>query len=49
MVAWLERDRAADDAEVRACLKAWIPEYAPPGHVPAAVAAPLPRLARRMR
>jgi len=29
MVAWVERDRAADDAEVRARLGAWIPEYAP--------------------
>ena len=49
MIAWLERDRAADDAEVRACLKAWIPEYAPPGHIPAAVIPVVPRLARRMR
>ena len=30
MVAWCERDRAADDGEVRARLRAWIPEYAPP-------------------
>ena len=30
MVAWCERDRVADDAEVRARLRAWIPEYAPP-------------------
>jgi FlaA1/EpsC-like NDP-sugar epimerase len=49
MITWLERDRAADDAEVRACLKAWVPEYAPPGHVPAAVVPVVPRLARRMR
>jgi FlaA1/EpsC-like NDP-sugar epimerase len=34
MVAWCERDRAADDAEVRARLKAWIPEYAPPAGAP---------------
>ena len=34
-VGWLERDRAADDAEVRACLKAWIPEYVPHGEVAA--------------
>ena len=30
LVAWCERDRVADDAEVRARMKAWIPEYAPP-------------------
>ena len=29
MVAWCERDRVADDAEVRARMRAWIPEYAP--------------------
>jgi FlaA1/EpsC-like NDP-sugar epimerase len=34
MVAWCERDRAADDAEVRARLKAWIPEYMPPAGAP---------------
>ena len=34
MVAWCERDRAADDAEVRARLKTWIPEYAPPAGAP---------------
>src|SRR4029078_2460833 len=34
MVAWCERDRAADDAEVRARLKAWIPEYMPAAGVP---------------
>jgi FlaA1/EpsC-like NDP-sugar epimerase len=34
MVAWCERDRAADDAEVRARLKAWIPEYQPPAGAP---------------
>jgi FlaA1/EpsC-like NDP-sugar epimerase len=49
MITWLERDRAADAAEVRACLKAWVPEYAPPGHVPAAVLPVVPRLARRVR
>src|SRR5437588_5574777 len=37
MIAWLERDRAAGDAEVRSWLKAWIPEYVPLGDVPAAV------------
>jgi hypothetical protein len=31
MVAWLERDRAAGEGEVRLWLKHWIPEYAPPG------------------
>ena len=30
MVAWCERDRVADDGEVRARMRAWIPEYAPP-------------------
>jgi FlaA1/EpsC-like NDP-sugar epimerase len=30
LVAWCERDRFADDAEVRARMRAWIPEYAPP-------------------
>ncbi|HSQ82252.1 MAG TPA: nucleoside-diphosphate sugar epimerase/dehydratase [Casimicrobiaceae bacterium] len=30
MVAWCERDRPADDGEVRARMQAWIPEYAPP-------------------
>jgi FlaA1/EpsC-like NDP-sugar epimerase len=34
MVAWCERDRAASDAEVRARLKSWIPEYAPPAGAP---------------
>jgi FlaA1/EpsC-like NDP-sugar epimerase len=34
MVAWCERDRAADDAEVRARLQAWIPEYQPPAGAP---------------
>jgi len=36
MVAWCERDRAADDAEVRARLKGWIPEYAPLAGAPVA-------------
>jgi FlaA1/EpsC-like NDP-sugar epimerase len=34
MIAWCERDRVADDAEVRARLKSWIPEYAPPAGAP---------------
>ncbi len=34
MVAWCERDRAADDAEVRARLKSWVPEYAPSAGAP---------------
>jgi FlaA1/EpsC-like NDP-sugar epimerase len=34
MVAWCERDRAADDAEVRARLKTWIPEYMPSAGAP---------------
>jgi hypothetical protein len=38
-VAWLERDRAAGEGEVRVSLKHWIPEYSPPGGVPV-VAAP---------
>jgi FlaA1/EpsC-like NDP-sugar epimerase len=33
-VAWCERDRVADDAEVRARMRAWIPEYAPPAGAP---------------
>ncbi len=34
MVAWCERDRAAEDAEVRARLAGWIPEYSPPAGAP---------------
>jgi FlaA1/EpsC-like NDP-sugar epimerase len=34
MVAWCERDRVADDAEVRARLRTWIPEYSPPAGAP---------------
>jgi FlaA1/EpsC-like NDP-sugar epimerase len=34
MVAWCERDRPADDAEVRARLTAWLPEYRPPAGAP---------------
>jgi len=34
LVAWCERDRPADDAEVRARLKTWIPEYVPPAGAP---------------
>jgi FlaA1/EpsC-like NDP-sugar epimerase len=34
MVTWCESDRAAVDAEVRARLKAWIPEYAPSAGAP---------------
>ena len=58
MVAWCERDRAADDAEVRARLKAWIPEYAPPAGAPVQpipveaqreAAVPLPLRAPRRR
>jgi len=49
MVAWLERDRAAADAEVRAWLKSWVPEYAPPGDVTAAASEPVPLRPRRMR
>ena len=61
MVAWCERDRAADDAEVRARLKAWIPEYMPsagapvqpmptaPLHGEARSPAPLPLRAPRRR
>ena len=41
MVAWLERDRAAGEAEVRIWLKDWIPEYAPPGGTTAPIAAPI--------
>jgi FlaA1/EpsC-like NDP-sugar epimerase len=59
MVVWCERDRAADDAEVRARLKAWIPEYMPPAGAPVqpiiaaealpTVAAPVPLRAPRRR
>jgi hypothetical protein len=41
MVAWLERDRAAGEGEVRVWLKNWIPEYAPPGSPPVHVAPPV--------
>jgi FlaA1/EpsC-like NDP-sugar epimerase len=34
MVTWCESDRVADDAEVRARLKSWIPEYMPPAGAP---------------
>ncbi len=34
MVTWCESDRVADDAEVRARLKSWIPEYAPSAGAP---------------
>lgn len=34
MVTWCESDRAADDAEVRARLQLWIPEYSPPAGAP---------------
>ena len=41
MVAWLERDRAAGEGEVRVWLKNWIPEYAPPGGMPAPATPPI--------
>jgi len=47
MVGWLERDCAAGDAEVRAWLKTWIPEYALPGEVPVPLAGAVPLFARR--
>ena len=47
MVGWLERDRAAGDAEVRVWLKTWIPEYALPGEVPAPLEGAVPLFARR--
>ncbi|MCC6870218.1 MAG: polysaccharide biosynthesis protein [Burkholderiales bacterium] len=34
MVTWCESDRVADDAEVRARLNAWIPEYVPAAGAP---------------
>ena len=43
MVTWCESDRAADDAEVRARLKTWIPEYVPPAGAPVM---PIPVVAR---
>jgi FlaA1/EpsC-like NDP-sugar epimerase len=47
MVNWLERDRAAGDAEVRVWLKKWIPEYAMPGEMPAPPEDAVPLFARR--
>ncbi|HEY7944819.1 MAG: polysaccharide biosynthesis protein [Burkholderiales bacterium] len=47
MVDWLERDRAAGDAEVRVWLKTWIPEYALPGEAPVSLAGAVPLFARR--
>ncbi len=47
MVDWLERDRAAGDAEVRVWLKTWIPEYALPGEAPVPLAGAVPLFARR--
>jgi len=49
MVAWLERDRAAGEAEVRVWLKSWIPEYAPAGGVTMPATAAVAVLARRRR
>jgi len=56
MVAWCERDRVADDGEVRARMRAWIPEYAPvagaslkPIPTGAAETAPVPLRAQRRR
>jgi FlaA1/EpsC-like NDP-sugar epimerase len=50
MVAWLERDRATADPEVRAWLKSWVPEYAPSGELsPPAAGEPVQLRARRMR
>jgi FlaA1/EpsC-like NDP-sugar epimerase len=34
MVTWCESDRTADDAEVRARLRTWIPEYVPAAGAP---------------
>jgi FlaA1/EpsC-like NDP-sugar epimerase len=48
-IAWLERDRAAGDAEVRAWLKAWVPEYVPPGDVAGTPADAEPLFASRVR
>ena len=43
MNALCVRDRAAQDAEVRARLQSWIPEYAPPAGAPVKpLAAPVP-------
>ena len=43
MVTWCESDRTADDAEVRARLKAWIREYVPAAGAPVM---PIPVVAR---
>ena len=48
MIALCERDRAAQDAEVRARLQSWIPEYAPPAGAPVKpLPAPVPDEATR--
>jgi FlaA1/EpsC-like NDP-sugar epimerase len=41
MIAWLERDRAAGEGEVRVWLKNWIPEYVPPGSPSVHIASPV--------
>ena len=43
MVTWCESDRPTDDAEVRARLKSWIPEYVPAAGAPVK---PIPVVAR---
>lgn len=43
MVTWCESDRATEDAEVRARLKTWIPEYSPPAGAPVK---PIPTVSR---
>ncbi len=60
MITWCESDRATDDAEVRARLKSWIPEYMPPAGAPVKplptaatagreVAKPVPLNVRKLR
>jgi len=48
-IEWLGRDRAAEDADVRACLKAWIPEYVTRGEVAAIPTQPERIVALRAR
>ena len=49
MVSWLERDRAAGEAEVRMWLKSWIPEYAPRGEEGVPQTATVALVGRRRR
>src|SRR5437763_11589434 len=43
LITWLQREREADDSEVRARLKSWLPDYIPRGEV-----APVPPMPERI-